>query len=95
LRRDRQGGSTRSYMQESSTVGKFHGSPSRMLTRNGLHSAFDGRVRRAYSSYYLRLCLPAAPVLPISLSEDFGTSSFCEQLSDKLNSLPMCVTYSV
>ena len=28
----------------------------------------------------LRLCLPAAPVLPITRNEKFGTSSFYEQL---------------
>src|SRR5256886_2017369 len=53
-----------SFSGLSLAQGKCHGSPSRMLTRNGLHSAFDGRVRGAYSPYYLRLCLPAAPVLP-------------------------------
>jgi hypothetical protein len=43
----------------------------------------------------LKSCLPAAPVLPILASENFGTFSFCEQLSDKLNDLPMHATYRI
>ena len=56
-----------------------------MLTTKGLLSAFDGRVTQAYLSYCFRLCLPAAPVLPIAKNERFGTLSFYEQLSDKLD----------
>ena len=35
------------------------------------------------------MCLPAASVLPIRKSENFGTFSFYEQLSVKPNDLPM------
>jgi hypothetical protein len=43
-------------------------------------SAFVWRTTQPYSTYGLRLCLPAATVLPIVRNEKFGTSSFYEQL---------------
>jgi hypothetical protein len=43
---------------------------------------------RTLIDFGLRLCLPAAPVLPIGDNEKFGTFSFYGQLSDKLSDLP-------
>jgi hypothetical protein len=43
----------------------------------------------------LRLCLPAAPVLPIAINEKFGTLSFYGQLLGKLSGLPVRAMYSV
>jgi hypothetical protein len=49
---------------------------------------------RTLIDFGLRLCLPAAPVLPIGDNEKFGTFSFYGQRSDKLSSLPVRLTYS-
>jgi hypothetical protein len=50
---------------------------------------------RTVIDFGLRLGLPAAPVLPISGNEKFGTFSFYGQLFGKLSSLPMRPTYSL
>ena len=51
-------------------------------------------AKRAWVSIFDRLsCLPMAPRLPISQSENFSTFSFYGQLSDKLSDFPMCATY--
>jgi hypothetical protein len=63
-----------------------------MLSTEQLRSAFDQRTTWSYSVYGLRLCLPAASVLPIANNEKFGTFSFYGQLSDKLNDLPVRTT---
>jgi hypothetical protein len=50
-------------------------------------------VRKNVDLLRLKSCLPAASALPILKSENLGTFSFYEQLSDKLNDLSMYATY--
>jgi hypothetical protein len=60
-------------MQKSTA---FHGFPFwEMLTEIRITAVY-WRMTRAYSSYLLRLCLPAALALPIDKNEKFGTFSF-------------------
>jgi hypothetical protein len=68
---------------------------SEMPTTKRLYSTFKWRMRRAVSSYFWRLCLRAAAVLPIARNEKFGTFSFYGQLLDRLNDLPAQSAYSV